>query len=112
MSEPFRPWAKALRALCLKKLNDFGGHGTAAQIAADLGKPVELIAPRLSELAELGAIADSGARQSVGGPGRPRVVWKVVDLAEGQGKAEGQAEDGGLRMEDGDAPAWFGRYGQ
>lgn len=73
-------WQRGLERLCLKKLKDYGGHGTARQIAADLGKEMGLISPRLSVLAKEGLIYDSGARAGAG-RGRPLVVWRVCDVA-------------------------------
>ena len=102
MQKEYRPWAAGLRNLCLKKLNDFGGKGTARQIADNLGKDIGLISPRLDELAELGVICDSGERVRQG-RGRPLTVWEVVDLSADcdQPTCQDEAE----------APAWFRRFG-
>jgi predicted ArsR family transcriptional regulator len=95
-------WRRALRSLCLKKLKDFGGKCTSRQIADDLRKDVDLIAPRMTELAEMGVIRDSGERVGAG-RGRPQVVWEVVELG---GAVTDQDDD-----EDA-APSWFQRYGK
>ena len=102
MQDFHRPWASGLRSLCLKKLNDFGGKGTARQIADNLKKDIGLISPRLDELAELGVICDSGERVNQG-RGRPLTVWEVVDLT---CDTESQADP------EADAPDWFKRFGQ
>jgi hypothetical protein len=79
---------------------------------------LDLITPRLTELCEMGAIRKSRDQIFSGGPGRPRVVWEVVDLAcpeipgpvaphnmatcDAPGCADGRADD---------VPNWFKRYG-
>lgn len=88
---------KALENLCLKKIQDFGGRATAQQIADNLDRSPEIIAPRLSDLAFAGKIRDTGDRHHAG-KGRPRVIWEVCDRP-------------GETPPRSDAPEWLERYG-
>lgn len=100
-------WRASLRSLCLKKLNDFGGRATARQIAENIGLDIGNVSPRLTELAELGAIRDTGERIRAG-RGRPQVVWEVVDLA---GGCDAARCDSSSVTDQADTPKWFQRYG-
>ena len=108
MKDEIRPWAKALRGLCLKKLRDFGGKGTARQICDDTGKSVEIVTPRLTELAALRVIRDTGERVPVG-RGRPQKVWALVDLNPDFDPDCDIPENRNVTHQD--APEWFQRFG-
>jgi len=51
---------------------------TAAQLAERFRRSADVIRPRLTELAALGAIRDTG-RRVAGRAGRPAVVWALSD---------------------------------
>jgi hypothetical protein len=77
-AEHIRPWAKGLRSLCKGKLRELG-PSTADEVAVSLGKHFIAIRPRLTELAQLGEIRDTGQRRKCrSGLGRPAIVWEVI----------------------------------
>ena len=97
-------WAIGLEKLCLTKLKQLGGVGTARDVATALGKDMGLISPRFSALASQGKVRDTGRRESHG-KGRPLKVWSVCD---GAPTVTYQAKP---RNPENDAPAWFKNYG-
>lgn len=99
-------WTKGLQSLCLKKLREFGGKGTARQICDNTGHASELIAPRMNELAALGVIRDTGERINIG-RGRPQTVWALVDADTAPRRVTGPGEV----TEGNEAPAWFKKFG-
>jgi predicted ArsR family transcriptional regulator len=74
-AEAVRGRAVALRAACLTQLT--ASAATADEIASRLGESVLAIRPRVSELARMGKIADSGERRP-NASGRNAIVWRVV----------------------------------
>ncbi len=75
MNDKLRPWAAGLRALIVRKLHAHGPM-TTRELALSCQVSLEAIAPRLSELEELGAVFDSGRRVSpTSGRGRKLKVW-------------------------------------
>jgi predicted ArsR family transcriptional regulator len=101
-----------MRRLILEQLSRQGGAGTAPEIAAKLGKKVEHVTPRFTELAAAKEIADSGHRKAT--KGRPQVIW--IDrsrFAPATAQAVAQAAPVEPTVtNDKDAPAWFKRFGQ
>lgn len=71
-------WRKALRSLIMHKLRTLGPM-TNRELANACQVSVIAVAPRLTELVELGEARDSGARHSsISGKGRKQVVWEAV----------------------------------
>ena len=68
------PKAQNLKKQVWIALND--RPGTADEIAARLNKSILSIRPRLSELANLGLIADSGIRRE-NASGKRAIVWEA-----------------------------------
>lgn len=100
----------ALANLCLLKLQQLGGRGTAREIAADLGKAVEIIQPRFSDLFSSRRIRDTGLRVR-GGRGRPQVVWATADSTPETDALWQDAPDVTV-TDQADAPSWFSKFGQ
>lgn len=74
-------WRKALRSLIAHKLTTLGPM-TNHQLANACQVSVKAIAPRLTEMVELGEARDTGGRHSsVSGKGRKQVVWEAVQRA-------------------------------
>lgn len=73
-----RPWAKGLRSLILHHLHERGPMTTHE--AADFCQvSVTAIAPRFTELQELGLVRDTGERRhSISGRGRTQKVWEAT----------------------------------
>lgn len=67
------PRAAVLRDACLAALT--GADLTADEVAARLGESVLSIRPRISELAKMGKIADSGERRE-NDSGHRAIVWR------------------------------------
>jgi predicted ArsR family transcriptional regulator len=55
----------------------FNGRATGNEIANSIGKAPKHIWPRLTELAAMGRIRDTGYRVN-GGRGRPQVIWALA----------------------------------
>jgi len=72
-----RPWAKGIRALVLRVLTDRDEPMTTWDLAEATGKPSIDIGPRLTELAELGYIAQAGTIPNPCGTGRPLKLWAI-----------------------------------
>lgn len=68
------PEAKGLRARVLEAVK--ARQGTPEQIAHRLGVPLMNVRPRLSELAAVGLVEDSGERGTAMG-GRKAIVWRA-----------------------------------
>ena len=81
------PAAPLLRARALEVLERSNGL-TADEVAGRLGESILSIRPRLTELARLGDVRDSGARRK-NKSGRSAIVWMPVFPArlEGQRRA-------------------------
>lgn len=102
LNEPH--WRKALRSLTLQTIHRLGGKATLLDICEATGQPGKLVSPRLTELAEMGVIRDSGERLHAG-RGKPKVVWVEVDVT---GDDETPGVNDGRTSE---VPKWFQRYG-
>lgn len=80
--QPVNPADRArhanLRRAILVYLSKTRADLTAGQIAERFRRSPGVIRPRMTELAALGAIRDTGRRVS-GGAGRPSVVWALAD---------------------------------
>jgi predicted ArsR family transcriptional regulator len=74
-----RPWAAGLRKKILAAMT-FMGPVTAEQIAAKMNPPMNVgaVRPRLTELAQIGAVRDTGGRVGHSGPGRKSIVWELA----------------------------------
>lgn len=94
----------ALANLCLLKLQQRGGRATAREIAADTGKPVEMLQPRFTDLFNEGRIRDTGERVR-GQRGRPQVVWAVAPDANAANHV------GAIPIEH-ELATWFSKYGK
>jgi predicted ArsR family transcriptional regulator len=68
-----------LRAMALDVLERSNGL-TADQVAARLGKSILSIRPRITELARLGKVRDTGDRRP-NASGRTAIVWAAVQPA-------------------------------
>ena len=116
----------ALANLCLLRLQILGGRATAREIADDLGKAVEIIQPRFSDLFNDGRIRDTGLRVR-GGRGRPQVVWAdsntdadddylhfetPADFIAAGGTAPVTLWREPALNEEADEPTWFSKFGQ
>ena len=76
-------WRNGLRQLILKHLVERGPM-TARDAAGFCQVSVEAVAPRFSELEELGLVRDTGERRhSVSGKGRTQKVWEATGLEQG-----------------------------
>ena len=74
-------WRRALRSLISLKLRTLGPM-TNRELANSCQVAETAIAPRMSELVELGDVRDTGRRKSsVSGKGRKQVVWEDVDAS-------------------------------
>lgn len=71
-----KPKAPTLRDACLKVLRQRGTGMTADEIAAELGKSVLSIRPRVSELAALGSLEDTGLRRDNRSM-KQAIVWRA-----------------------------------
>src|SRR5690349_15187241 len=71
-AEDMKTRAPTLRDLCLSQLAL--SPATADQVAAQLGKSVLSIRPRITELARLGFIRDTG-RTAANESGKQAVIW-------------------------------------
>ncbi|KAB2660950.1 MAG: helix-turn-helix domain-containing protein [Verrucomicrobia bacterium] len=71
-------WAAGLRRRIVAYLSSRGDELTAEQLAARFEVNPAAIRPRLTELAELGLVRDTGRRVPSGG-GRPAIVWAIAD---------------------------------
>lgn len=76
MTQDPRPWAAGLRKRVLACLALYGDM-TAVQLAGKMGVAPEAVRPRMTELAQLSAIRDTGRRVGTG-RGRPAVVWSIA----------------------------------
>lgn len=74
-AESVKPLVTGLRGRVLKALAD--NPATADECAAELGKSVLSIRPRLTELSAMGSIVDTGERRP-NLSGRSAIVWKVA----------------------------------
>lgn len=110
----------ALSNLCLLRLKALGGRATAREIAVDIGKAVEFVQPRFSDLLAAGLVRDTGLRVRAG-RGRPQVVWATAESHPADDRltfetdAEFEAAGGKLVKPvtvQADAPSWFSTYGQ
>lgn len=71
-------WRKALRSLIMHKLRTLGPM-TNKELANACQVRETAIAPRLTELVELGEARDTGRRKTpISGRGRKQVVWEAV----------------------------------
>lgn len=71
-------WRAGLRALALKKLSELGPM-TNRELANACQVAETAMAPRLTELAGLGDVRDTGRRKSsLSGKGRKQVVWEII----------------------------------
>lgn len=78
MNDFNRPWAKGLRGLILKHLNERGPM-TPAEAAGFCQVSVKAAAPRFSELEAERLIRDTGERRhSISGKGRTQKVWEAL----------------------------------
>ena len=76
MPEP--SWRAALRSLICHKLHALGPM-TARELANAFGVAETAVAPRMSELASVNLVRDTGRRKSsASGKGRKQVVWYPV----------------------------------
>lgn len=104
----------ALANLCLLRLKQLGGRATAREIAADLGKAVEFIQPRMNDLLHQGRVRDTKLRVRAG-RGRPQVVWADADSPK-ESDALWQDAPHVTKAEpvtvQADEPSWFSQYGQ
>jgi hypothetical protein len=75
-AEAIAPKANTLRASALLTILHSNGGLTADEVAAQLNQSILAIRPRITELARLGAIKDSGLRRP-NQSGRNAIVWKV-----------------------------------
>jgi predicted ArsR family transcriptional regulator len=115
MSPKIEARREGMRRLILDQLSRQGGAGTAPEIAAKLGKKVEHVTPRFTELAAAKEIADSGHRKRT--KGRPQVIW--IDrsrfapaTAQAVAQAVAQASPAEPTVTDeSEAPEWFKRFG-
>lgn len=88
MNEP--PWRKGLRTLAVKKLTAFGPM-TNRELANACQVAETAMAPRLTELVQLGEARDSGRRKtSLSGRGRKQVVWEI-ESGDHEGRAPVEA---------------------
>lgn len=71
-------WRAGMRAMILRTLR-LKGPQTPQQIAANIGFPVEDVAPRMTEMESLGQAQDTGQRRSRFGRGRPQKVWQAME---------------------------------
>ena len=71
--------APILRARVLDALAT--GDHTADEVAAQLGESVLAIRPRVTELAKVDRIADTGERRK-NASGRKAIVWRLVEAME------------------------------
>jgi predicted ArsR family transcriptional regulator len=95
----------ALANLCLLRLRQRGGRATTREVAADIGKPVEMLQPRFNDLLREGRVRDTGERVS-SGRGRPQVVWEEALMD------PGESTDTVPAGRDPEQPSWFSKYGQ
>ena len=72
-----RPWAKGLRRLVAWHLSR-SGPATVNELAELCHQRRENIAPRLTELADLGEAECIGTQPRTVGKGRPQKVWRLV----------------------------------
>jgi predicted transcriptional regulator len=79
MSDHNEPnWRAALRSLVMLKLRTLGPM-TNRELANACRVSEKAIAPRLTELTEIGEVMDSGRRKSsLSGKGRKQVVWEAI----------------------------------
>lgn len=71
-------WRKALRSLITLKLRTLGPM-TNRELANSCQVAETAIAPRMSELVQLGEVRDSARRKSsLSGKGRKQVVWEHI----------------------------------
>jgi predicted ArsR family transcriptional regulator len=73
-AEHITPCAKTLRDKALQALSE---PLTADEVAERLGVSILAIRPRVTELAKLGKVEDSGTRRK-NSSGRPAIVWVVA----------------------------------
>lgn len=96
-----------LRTLVLMHLKKFGGRATAREVADSIGKPLNNIWPRFTDLVKQGSIRDTGLR--VHGKGRPQVIW--ADTETTQPVNDKLAHDLPNVTCQADAPGWFKNFG-
>ena len=78
MNDKYRPWAKGLRGLILKHLQERGPM-TPREAAGFCQVSEKAAAPRFSELEAEGLVQDTGERRhSLSGLGRTQKVWRAV----------------------------------
>ncbi len=75
-----RPKAPSLRDYCLGVFEKSRRGLTADEVAAELGKSVLSIRPRVAELARMNLIVDTGVRRE-NVSGKLAVVWSRVNAA-------------------------------
>jgi hypothetical protein len=77
------PRTGTLRALALATITEAGDRGlTHNELAAITGKRHYSIAPRVTELVEMGWVRDSGLRRPTD-TGSPAIVWILTEAARG-----------------------------
>lgn len=96
-AEAVTPKAKTLRQRVLETVAQ--RPASPEQIAKALGEPVMNIRPRLSELAKLNLVEDSGMRAIAMG-GRKAIVWRTTARAGDQAASPSERAKSGVGSDD------------